>query len=208
MSRQATSHESNFEQYYCSEQFCCRDAGRPGEQSLRTRLINRKQELDIILCCLFTFAITADLLGDRRSVVSVSRRSSDRSSDLGAVIGIVGAFHSANLAKRTLTTERLVSCGSGRRQSQILVFDSRNVLPGLLSILVNEDQCLLAGSAGLAWHPGEVILIKNIFLDQNQVGITDSAELRRVKLAGTNPADGLHDVRMTFFLLGHNIYKG
>ena len=115
----------------------------------------------MFLVCLFTFAKTADLLGNRRSGVSVSR-SSGRSSDLITVFFVVRGFHAANLAKRALTSKGLVSGGGGRRQSQILVVDTWNILPGLGSKLVNVGQCLLAGSAGLGGHQRQVILIKDI----------------------------------------------
>ena len=154
--------------------------------------------------CLFTFAIAADLLGNGRSIVSVSRWSSRRRSDLGTVLDVVGGFHPANLAKRTLTSQGLVPGGGGGGQSEICVDHCRNILPGLLAKLLQMTQRLLAGYAGLVWHPFNVILIKDMLLDQGQVSVTDRTELRPIKLSGTYPANGFHYVRMTFLILGHD----
>ena len=47
-------------------------------------------------------------------------------------------------------------------------------------------------------------MIIDMVLDQDKVGIADSTELRPFKLAGTNTADSLHYVRVTFPILGHD----
>ena len=143
---------------------------------------------------MFTFAKTTDLLGNRRSCVSVNGWSSRRSSDLVTVLGIVGGFHAANIAKRTFASECLVSCGGGGGQAEIFVDHCRKIPPGLGSKLFHMNQRFLAGSASFLWHTFQIIMIKNMLFDQSQISVTDSPELRPIKLSGTNPANSHHYV--------------
>ena len=153
---------------------------------------------------MFTFAKTADLFSNRRRTVTINWRSSGRSSDSSTVFGVVGGLHPTNLTEGTFAPLCLASCCCRWRKPQTSVVHGWNILPRLGTILFNKRQCLFTGSAGFPGHQGEIILIINMDLDQDKVGIADSTELRPFKLAGTNTADSLHYVRVTFPILGHD----